>query len=335
MNISITAVSVTSIAGNKPIDILNNITHHKCGPILDKNLTAKAPGEINQYPIYVASIPKYNDFDPNECIANMFTDTLTNLFVQLPKNLNYKNVLIHAIIPAKTNLRCNLFSKKSLQKLITDIDNKYSAMQFDLSHYDQGVCQCLQSLCTKLHDDEYDAIIFGGIDSLVNLETIIDLGEQRRLLTTFCSFGLAPGEAAAFILLQKTNNNKSASIENISYVEEPNSRYADTKELIGLSTAIQNISTTPKNINNVILSSGAEPNDPLEWNQVTQTIWPSHSYTIPKEIIIYLTLGEIGAATIPLSLALATALSSNTLICEANEYPTRGAILIKTNGEIT
>lgn len=335
MNIYITAVSVTSIAGNRPIEILNNITHNKCGPILNKNLTAKAPGEINQYPIYVASIPKYKNFDSNECIANMFTDTLSNLFTKLPKNLNYKNVLIHTVIPAKTNPRCNLFSKESLQKLITDIDNKYATIQFDLSHYDQGVCQRLQSLCTKLHNDEYDAIIFGGIDSLTNLETIIDLGEQRRLLTTFCSFGLAPGETAAFILLQKTSDNKVTSIKNISYAEEPNSGYADTKELIGLSTAIQNVLTTLKNINNVILSLGAEFNDPLEWNQVTQTIWPSHSYTIPKEIITHLALGEIGAATIPLCLALTIALSGNILICEANEYSTRGAILIKTNGEIT
>ncbi len=80
---------------------------------------------------------------------------------------------------------------------------------------------------------------------------------------------------------------------------------------------------------------GAELNDPLEWNQVTQTIWPFHSYTIPKEIITYLALGEIGAATIPLCLAFTTTLPGNTLICEANEYSIRGAILIKTNGEIT
>jgi 3-oxoacyl-[acyl-carrier-protein] synthase-1 len=334
MNISITAVSVTSIAGHKPIDILNNIICHNCGPILDKNLTAKAPGEINQYPIYIASIPKYKNFNLNQCFSNMITDTLTNLFTQLPENLNFNKVLIHTVVPTKTNQRCNLFSKKLLQNLITNIDAKYAAMQFNISHYDQGVCQCLQSLCAKLHNDEYDAIIFGGIDSLVNLETIIDLGEQRRLLTTFCNFGLAPGEAAAFVLLQKTNNNKATSIKNISYVEEPNSGYADTKELIGLSTAIQNVLTAPKNIDNIILSLGAEPNDTLEWNQVTQTIWPSHSYTVPKEIITHQALGEIGAAMIPLCLALTTTLSGNTLICEANEYHTRGAILITTNGEI-
>ncbi len=334
MNTLITAVSVTSIAGNKPTDILNNITCHTCGPILDKNLTAKAPGEINQYPIYVASIPEYNNFNSHECISNMFTDTLTNLLTQLPKNLNYNKVLIHTVIPTKTNPRCNLFSKKLLQNLITNIDAKYAAMQFDFSHYNQGVCRCLQSLCAKLQNNEYDAIIFGGIDSLINPKTIIDLGEQRRLLTTFCNFGLAPGEAAVFILLQKTSNNKLARIKNISYAEEPNSGHADTKKLTGLSTAIQNVLTTPEKIHNIILSLGAEPNDPLEWNQVTQTIWPSHSYTIPNEITTYQTLGEIGAATIPLNLALATALSGNTLICEANEYPIRGAILIKTNGEI-
>jgi hypothetical protein len=103
MNISITAVSVTSIAGHKPIDILNNIICHNCGPILDKNLTAKAPGEINQYPIYIASIPKYKNFNLNQCFSNMITDTLTNLFTQLPENLNFNKVLIHTVVPTKTN----------------------------------------------------------------------------------------------------------------------------------------------------------------------------------------------------------------------------------------
>lgn len=308
MNIYITGASITTSAGTKPDVVLNNIINRTSSPFINKNITAKVPGEKNQYPIYIAPVSNTENHD-------LVTSTLTNLLPQLPENKN--KILIHTITPNN-----NLFSKNFLTNIITNINEK---MEFTFSSYDQGVCQQLLNLCTKLENNNYDAIIFGGIDSLINTTTIKQLSEQRRLLTNFSPFGIAPGQAAAYVILQ-TKNNQQTTVKKISFAEEANPGQGDTKQLTGLSTAIQNI--LPQQIDNIILSMGAEQNDAFEWQQVTQTIWPSKTYKTPNTIVTYQALGEIGAATIPLCLALSTCLPGNTLICEANEYPVRGAILL-------
>ncbi len=305
MNIYITGTSITTSAGTKPDVVLNNIINRTSSPFINKNITAKVPGEIKQYPIYIAPVSNTENHD-------LVTSTLTNLLPQLPENKN--KILIHTITPNN-----NLFSKNFL----TNVNEK---MEFTFSSYDQGVCQQLLNLCTKLENNNYDAIIFGGIGSLINTTTINKLSEQRRLLTNFTPFGIAPGEAAAYVILQ-TKNNQQTTVKKISFTKEPYSGQGDTKKLTGLSTAIQNIA--PQQVDNIILSLGAEQNDAFEWQQVKQTIWPSKTYKTPNTIVTYPALGEIGAAIIPLALALSTCLSGNTLICETNEYPIRGAINVQ------
>jgi hypothetical protein len=308
MNIYITGVSITTSVGTEPQQVLNNIINQTKAPFINKFITANVPGEIKPYPIYIAPIDNNENYD-------FVINTLTNLLPQLPENKN--KILLHTIIPNN-----KLFSKVFLKKIITN-----KKIEFTFSNYEQGVCEQLSNLCSKLENNEYDVIIFGGIDSLINTTTIKKLSEQKRLLTNFSPLGIAPGEAAAFVILQ-TKNKQSTIIKKISFTKEPYSGQGDTKKLTGLSTAIQNI--PPQKIDNILLSLGAEQNDALEWQQVKQTIWPSKKHQTPNIIATYKIFGEIGAATIPLALALSTCVTGNTLICEANEYPIRGAINVQS-----
>lgn len=306
-NISITAARITSVAGNDIQEVLTKINNNMNYATLNHNYQVKAPGENKLYHPYIAAIADYD-----------LTQTLTNTLADLLSQADLETTLLHTVLPSKSDCRSVYINKTLIQKLVPQA-------QLSFSHAGQGVCLQLQNLINKLHNNEYQTIIFGGIDSLTDSNTIKEFGQQTRIMSNFGGRGLVPSEAAAYVVLQIFNTN--TTIKAITHKPEPN-----------LISAIQQTLTrtklTPKAITTTLSAFGAEPNEPLEWADTTQAIWPFKIYPeLPNSILTYRTLGEIGAATIPLQLALTTALPGNSLICEANAYPYRGAILIHNKPE--
>ncbi|MCK4608602.1 MAG: hypothetical protein KAT71_03895 [Gammaproteobacteria bacterium] len=104
-------------------------------------------------------------------------------------------------------------------------------------------------------------------------------------------FGGVDVDIAAYVLLRQTQTA--------------------TRTVVTAIEPINNIAV--EKINNIILAK----DNPIEWAQVTQKLWPFGKYPeFPQEIETKNTLGDMGTATLPMHLALATKQTGNTLIYE-------------------
>ena len=183
-----------------------------------------------------------------------------------------------------------------------------------------------------------------------------------------------PGEAAAFVVLQRTEEAAKNTTPALGYLRgmgvaaEPNARESDLAATEGLSNAINQALTqagmAATDIQGIVHNLGAETVQSLEWYQTTQTIWPRRvdeqqrmavqmgeiaqadlpDDPIPKILLPYMTMGEVGAASLPIHLAAALAWleydadhvrygfpqRDNLLICETPDAPERGALIIST-----
>jgi 3-oxoacyl-[acyl-carrier-protein] synthase-1 len=117
------------------------------------------------------------------------------------------------------------------------------------SHYYEegraGVFLALGNAMTALENQEAQWIIIGGVDSLVEPDTLKFLHTKNRLKTDDNSDGLVPGEGAAFLLLETLDMaiarqaQPMALIEAPSIAQEENLVWSDSPSIgEGLSQAI-------------------------------------------------------------------------------------------------
>jgi 3-oxoacyl-[acyl-carrier-protein] synthase-1 len=99
--------------------------------------------------------------------------------------------------------------------------------------------------CGDLESERLDQVIVGGVDSLIEPETLGGLVEKRRLKTEDNVDGFIPGEAAAFFLLELPEKAKErgatvlALLDGVGVGEEPSHSGADKpSQATGLSEAI-------------------------------------------------------------------------------------------------
>ena len=233
------------------------------------------------------------------------------------------------------------------------------------------------AICTalaELNDGKWQAIIFGGADSLVSIYTCMDLHNENRLNIVGKREGLVPGEAAAFVLLQSAESAMKNTTPALGYLRgmgiaaEPNARNADLESTEGLSSAINQslaqAGITATDVQGIVHNLGAETVQSLEWHHTTQAIWPRRvseqqrmavqngeieQAEIPDDPIPdiecpYQTMGEVGAAALPMQLATALAwikydahqarwgfpIRNHLLVCDTPDAAERGALIIST-----
>jgi len=86
-----------------------------------------------------------------------------------------------------------------------------------------------------------DAVLVGGIDTPWDLTWLTHLDAERRLLGADVKDGFVPGEAAAFVLLERheARARELTCVRAAGTAEDPGHRYADTPALgIGLAAAL-------------------------------------------------------------------------------------------------
>ena len=143
-------------------------------------------------------------------------------------------------------------------------------------------------------------------------------------------------------------------------------RHPNIENTEGLSSAINlaltQASLKATDIQGVVHNLGAETVQSFEWYKTTQQIWPIKiseqqrlaiqmreieqpdipDDPIPKSLLTYLNMGEIGTATLPMQVAITLAwieydahqarwgfpLRNNLLVCDTPEAPERGALII-------
>lgn len=216
----------------------------------------------------------------------------------------------------------------------------------------EGTLTALTTLCKDLAAGTWEAVIFGGADSLVNSDICRELQKQGRLLTSTCAEGIYPGEAAAYLVLQADHpgagaTGSHATITAVAQAPEPHAGQAGDKKMTGLAQAMEDAAKQGEirleDMQELILTLSTESNSALEWHQTLMRLWPpgtprnvENTPQDPQPLRLHPALGELGAATLPVALILGCArfefehpAMSSILVCDGSAAMLRGAVCLQ------
>jgi hypothetical protein len=241
-----------------------------------------------------------------------------------------------------------------------------------LPHQLGGTAELLR-LRKQLAWDKGQRAILCGADSLVNTLTFFEMAEKGTLATQEHPDGVIPGEGAAAVLIERLpaepepGQHALAHIAGMASVPELHVGRAAQKPLKGAAQALRQAAASVPDIldRGSIMIAGRSQGvaDDLEWLQVVRQLWPEtlgeqerlammlgesdtpqpEDRPRPQRIDLSAATGEIGAASVPMQLAVACeqfrfenemsrfgfAGARPLMVLENGDYPIRGALCLQ------
>ena len=323
----------------------------------------------------MAPVVEFGEMPTLERLYELTSIALAKAAAQLPANVKPESVLIVITVAPQFIMHLLKIDPQYLQRYLLEKIPRLDTASFRILTNDtNSITNVLCTAVAEMNEGKWQAIIFGGADSLISMDKCLELDAATRLNTVGKREGLVPGEAAAFVVLQSTESavkNKTpalAYLRGVGIAAEPNARNADIEATEGLSSAINQAlaqaGITATDIQGIVHNLGAETVQSLEWHHTTQAIWPRRvseqqrlavqngeieQADIPDDPIPdiecpYQTMGEVGAAALPMQLATALAwikydghqakwgfpVRNHLLLCDTPDAAERGALIIST-----
>lgn len=351
-------IGLASIVGDQPFALLGAVGTLLSGASPDPVISLPVQGQEGERPAMTAAIAELEGIDhPAQRIEIMAVEALAKACGSATATKFGDKTLVMTLLPAQSSPRGAVVQGDELMAALKDQLPELAEAQFRFAETSSGSVGHLIQACRELVENTWETVIFGGVDSLVDPVSCTELALAGRLMTLGGVEGLVPGEGAAYLVLQAAQNpaansqkNLLAKIQAAAQAPEPNSGRADSKPMAGLAAAIQqalaHAGLQGGKPGGVVLPLGAETCGTLEWYQATQKVWqPDKGENSgaalqeipPEELLSHLTLGELGAATLPFALALACArfefehpALETILACDAGDDQHRGAVLLQS-----
>lgn len=174
-------------------------------------LGAHASGHLA--PIQAAIVPALNSPIPLDRVCQLLSCTLVPLFKRLMScqaqteaeahpNFIPEKTLILIVLPSKHSIRAQQWSEGALRTHLLHCEPSMAHTYLGfLSEEDAGV-SVLEQCKTWLNSGRFTHIIFGGVDSLVNLKAIKDLSQKTTLRKLGEPEGKLVAEGAVFLVFQ-------------------------------------------------------------------------------------------------------------------------------------
>ncbi|VAW82432.1 hypothetical protein MNBD_GAMMA12-619 [hydrothermal vent metagenome] len=283
-------------------------------------------------------IDKYQSTFYMDRLNEIFSDILPKLTQIIAEDLLNKRILILHVTPNNESARSSIVDLDYYKDIFSDyLDLESEEGEKIKVHFisdNECVIEHLNKAFNQIQDNKCDAVIVGGVDSLVNIITCHELYDDKNLKCEDQIAGTSPGEAAAYVVFKNQvvaeteGNNIFSVIEKLSFCAEPNSRKAGSSKLIGLSQTLKNISpnsqNVAENIKALFTSISTYRPEVLEWHQVTQQLISEDQKSNNRVTTIteaepidevdddslslfnsQVSLGDIGSATVPMLIASA------------------------------
>ena len=372
--IAITGLGIACHAGDQPHNLIRSIIGQVSGVRLSDEYQFKRKDATNALP-RMAPVVEFGEMPTLERLYELTSIALAKAAAQLSANVKPESVLIVITVAPQFIMHLLKIDPQYLQHYLLEkiphLDNSSFRILTNDTH---SITNVLCTAVAEMNEGKWQAIIFGGADSLISMDKCLELDAATRLNTVGKREGLVPGEAAAFVVLQSTESavkNKTpalAYLRGVGIAAEPNARNADIEATEGLSSAINQAlaqaGITATDIQGIVHNLGAETVQSLEWHHTTQAIWPRRvseqqrlavqngeieQADIPDDPIPdiecpYQTMGEVGAAALPMQLATALAwikydghqakwgfpVRNHLLLCDTPDAAERGALIIST-----
>jgi 3-oxoacyl-[acyl-carrier-protein] synthase-1 len=372
-NIAITGMGLNCVTGSEPIALFGAVGTNLGFSQPDLVLEAPSATGDGVESIVTCSIVDYDEEDPNDrmltCMLPALADAIdTARLFEVPR----KNILFYLVVPSQETARGECLLMDEWYSLLHHELEELGDIEIRIKSCTQSVTEHLMFVADGLQQRHWDTVIFGAVDSMVDQLTCMELGKQLRIQTTETADGVIPGEAAGFIVMEHREALRGiddlpyAWLKGMSVQEEPNHGNPDLQCLTGLSQAMNAVLTacgiSKERLGSLILALGTEQTDMIEWHQTENMLWPYQASeqettalrlgevdmidpappAMPEKLELNLTLGDIGIASVPVSIILAAArfefphpVSKRALILESGETPFRGVIYVKhpTNGQ--
>ncbi len=354
----ITGIGLSCIAGDRPFALLGAVSAGLSGHRPDPVLQVPVPGQKEEQPIMSAAIADLEGIDhPAERMEILASQALAQAVESLPEDIDPEKILVVTLLPGQDTARGAVTRHDQLETTLRDQLPPLHSAIFRFVDMASGPTQQLLEVCIELAAGTWQAVLFGGVDSLVDTVSCTDMALAGRIMTAGSTEGQVPGEGAAYLLLQPGVAKTPGPLARISgafQTAEPNTGQADSQKMTGLAHAMEQVlgqgNLTANALSGVILPFGAETAGSFEWHQTSLKLWPPGPTATPEEtqqladqenqreeMQLHVALGETGAATLPLSLALACArfefahpAVNHLLVCDAGDAPWRGAVLLQT-----
>ncbi|MGB3225931.1 MAG: hypothetical protein WBB23_24295 [Desulforhopalus sp.] len=343
--IAIAGIGLACKFGDQPFALYGAVATNLSSNTPDNDFSGK--GESGpDFPLQIAAVPEVEDLDtPQERITALAGLALGQTLNFFPQDIE-KNILVLTLLPEATTERGGSLNREQLQTALISRHSTLANARFQFAGPDQGAVLQLQKACTELAEGRWRAVLFGGVDSLVDVVTCAAFIQKDNTMLPEDVGDVILGEGAAFLVLEKCNpansSNKSPLIVAMAASEEPHRGKAEDHHMTGLATALENTLATsklsPAAIKSIVLPLDGNIADELEWHQTVEGIWPRRN-NIPRrfeELRPYRSLGNTGAATLPLALALASVRLDfrfpsvdNIFVCEISHHSSRGVVFLK------
>lgn len=345
---SITAIGLSCAAGDQPFALLGAVAAPVSGA-RPATLSIPSPDGKGEAELLVAPVAGLEEIDnPAQRIALLLQSALGDLVEDMPKGLDASRLLVLILLPDPFCARGNALDTSWLEAQLLESCPSLISGAFRFARSSEGSCRHLEEACREMAEGRWQAVLFGGADSLVDVVTCTELARQERAMTTASGEGLLPGEGAAFVLLESPGSSLQplANLRAIGAAAEPHVGEADRHQMTGLGSALEQAlergERTLEDLAVFIHPRGGESVDALEWHQLQRRFFPSTStenhdicQASPAELRPGLALGELGAAALPVMLVLGCARFAfahpvaDTLVAfEVGDAPVRGAVIL-------
>lgn len=221
-------------------------------------------------------------------------------------------------------------------------------LQFVTTSGHSGVAEALGKALYDLRAGRVEVAVVGGVDSLLEEDTLLWLQSAGRLKTAGIASSLQPGEAGAFLLLETIRNARLRGapvfgiVENLRLGKEVNTLLSgDTPRGVGLMEVISGIIDNPGRKNTypawLITDQNGEPYRAMEWGNAMVRL-TARSQVFAEPVLWYpaVSFGDTGAASGAVSLCMAScafdrgyAPSKRVAVISSSDGVSRAAVLLK------
>jgi 3-oxoacyl-[acyl-carrier-protein] synthase-1 len=344
--VSITGTGLLAATGDLDAALYGAVaTRLSCSrPVAGLTVPAADQGVEQPYFAPIAVLPE--QLKSAARIPIMAQEALSRACSSLPEDRIGLRILVLTLLPASSPERPNAgnLGQEELEVALREIHPALAMAEFRFAIGDTGATAHLAQCIEELDKGRWDAVLFGGADSLTDHGAVRALAAQGRCYTDRNPDGTLPGEGAAYLLLekQKKDRNSRALICGLAQALEENHGRAANCKMTALITSIEQTlgqaQCTPARVDSVVLPMGNDVPAHLEWHQVQRKLWskPEDNNHEMEELTSQSAIGDSGAAALPLALVIGCARfdfnfppADSILVCETGQGAPRGAVFLK------
>ncbi len=202
------------------------------------------------------------------------------------------------MLPPVGSARSRQLDPVAIARALSDSLPAAKATGVQVAAVEQGAMTVLLREMDNVSTGKVDWVMLGAVDSLIDPVTMLDMLQQQRLQLKGKG-GIAPGEAAAFVLLRRAaagDRGGKVLLKAAAIKEEPHDGRADEAAMRGLGDAIRAACTQAgfriDQCEHVFADLRSDTEGELEWWQTTKALW---TVTIPERYRKAVALGVVSA----------------------------------------